>query len=76
MPSLYYTSIPVHDKATNTSTEVDFPFLLPHELLHHMIKKDSDLLHSLAQLKQPDLDNLHSEWAKKFGIHKEVLVPI
>eukprot|EP00969_Alexandrium_andersonii_P208008 9187813-Alexandrium_andersonii.AAC.1 len=76
MPSLYYAKVPVKDKRTDTTTEVDYPFLLPHELLHHMVGKNTKLLEALAQLDQPDLNRLHSEWASRFGIPKETLIPL
>eukprot|EP00969_Alexandrium_andersonii_P272446 12041022-Alexandrium_andersonii.AAC.1 len=56
--------------------EVSFPFLLPHELLSKMLSKKPDVLKKLTALKSEPLDMLHTEWGKKFGICKDILIPM
>eukprot|EP00969_Alexandrium_andersonii_P268287 11855465-Alexandrium_andersonii.AAC.1 len=77
MPPLYFAKVPVHNKNKDGALkETLLPFLLPHELLYHMLKKNPGLLKDLCSLEQDSLKRLHTEWANKFEIDEASCVPI
>ena len=48
MPELFWHKIPTWNHATRQQELTWHPFLLPHELLHHIVQKDSSWLQLLA----------------------------
>ena len=53
LPEVYWAKIPVLDPDTGNTESVWFPFLLPHEIVFHLIKKNG--LSSLLQFVAPSL---------------------
>ena len=75
-PPLYWAKIPVHDPKTSTNGNlVDFPFLLPHEVLYNMLQKSPGLLQSLVEAPLPSgIGQIRDNFAEGQGIPKEKLL--
>ena len=42
MPEVFWWKIPVWDPATRTMVMKDHPFLMPHEMFHHIVSKNKN----------------------------------
>lgn len=58
MPAIFWWDIPLWNEDTMSQHVVKFPFLLPHEILHHMVSK---MDFSVFQLSQENFPDQHRE---------------
>ena len=75
-PSLYWAPVPILDVDTNTSEQIDFPFLLPHEFLSAMIRNHPSRLKHFV----PDSKSAHKETvdalARQLHMPPSEIVPV
>lgn len=77
-PPMYWVSVPVKDKALGVQTIAEIPVLLPHEYMHHLVKKAGGLT---SKFQVTDATGQHmaaavEAWCSQFGIDKGAVIPI
>ena len=73
-PREYMAEVSVRDPDTNSVQKVSFPFLLPHEVLHHLLQVDATLLQHYLADADSALGQVIKEACEKTGLdEKEVL---
>eukprot|EP00969_Alexandrium_andersonii_P368963 15474066-Alexandrium_andersonii.AAC.1 len=77
MVPLYWARLPVHDPHTGEDgLLVDFPFILPHELMHRMIKGDPGLLEQMVCPPSGAMEGLKTAWCEKLQVDPSKTIPI
>eukprot|EP00969_Alexandrium_andersonii_P172735 7636595-Alexandrium_andersonii.AAC.1 len=77
MVPLFWAPVPVHDPITGQDGKVvDFPFILPHELMHRMLNGNHDLLESLALPPNAAMEGLKAAWCEKLQVDPSMTIPI
>ena len=69
LPALYWASRPVYDTKTNTNTETQIPFLLPHEMMGPLVARGSGWQDEVIN-REPDsrLGKIMGELCDKFRL--------
>ena len=70
-PEAYWASIPVKNPDDNSIVWIDFPFMLPHEVLHHLLLKNG-----LAKLPEFYDAKLIREFCEATGCDPSITLPI
>lgn len=75
MPEIFYYPIPLWDPATRTQTTRLHPFLLPHEIIHHLLSKDPDIAHVSSAL-YPKIAEILEDACTKEGIDNRITAAV
>ena len=78
VPEVYVAEIPIHDPQSDTDhVPVMLPFLLPHEMIHCILKGSARTADDLAQLPEGGpLDNVATVFAHDKGVERNRVLPI
>jgi len=78
VPRPYFAEVPIHDPRTDEDgVKVMLPFLLPHEMVNAISKKNLNVTRDLSEL--PDgspLDDAATSFAREHNVPRERVVPI
>lgn len=75
-PQEYWAPVQVLDPDTNALVTISFPFLLPHEVLHHLNKENPRALESYAADPASPLGRAVVESCSKTGLNPTTTLPI
>ena len=67
MPDLFWFKIPTWDPIGKVQTLTDHPFLLPHEMIHHIISRSREWLR-ISAAEYPDQSRLLEESCAKYKL--------
>ena len=67
LPEIFYYPIPLWDPASRSQITCNHPFLLPHEMIHHLLRQDPDLAH-VSAVKYPKISDILEEACTKEGL--------
>ena len=70
-PKAYWATIPVKNTEDGSIVWIDFPFMLPHEVLHHLLKKNG-----LARLLEFTDEKLVREFCEAMGCDPAFILPL
>ena len=70
--------VPVLDRAAGVQKLVDFPFLLPHEYMDHLVQRAGEdiKMFLVSATSGAHMSTAVEEWCAQFGFDKEVVLPI
>ena len=75
-PSEYWAPVELVDPETCELHTVDFPFLLPHEVLHHLLKNNPDALRTYAADPNTPLGSVVRDSCSRTGLDPKTTLPI
>jgi len=75
-PTEYWADVRVIDPDTQEEHVVSFPFLLPHEVVHHLWKMDPGIVESFRADPRTALGRVVSESCSKTGLDPLTVLPI
>lgn len=69
IPELFWWPVDVWDKTLNKRKEIQYPFLLPHEMLHSLVqKKTISFFTSLAEY--PELESIRTNTCRQLSLRE------
>ena len=74
-PSEYYCKVPLIDKATQEQQMVEIPYILPHEVILHMVNLDPATMETFLPQHGPVAEKLKPK-CKNMGLDPNMVLPI
>ena len=75
MPEIFYYDIPLWDPATRSQVTRKHPFLLPHEVIHHLLSQDMDIAH-VSSVAFPKISEILENACTKEGIDNRITAAV
>jgi hypothetical protein len=76
MPSLFHWPIPVWNTQTQSQELVSYPFLLPHEMLHHIVSQKGSAYFAIDKENFPALHERFSQVCSQLNLQTKATVAL